>query len=132
MIGAMTAPFYQRIGMAGEALDDRDAAASVDILGLAGSGGWHMVYWWVSVRTTGAGSGLQIDGTGVDTNGAPLIMSADGATRTIDGSSADCQTGTWLIYIDGTSPCTLDIGYFSPFSDMRYDYNVQATAIFQV
>ena len=104
---------------------DLDAAKSVDIRSLIGGiTGFQLIYWWVSVRTVGVGAGLSIEGTSTDTNGATFLLSSSGETLSMDGSSLSCKTGLWVLFVDDTSPITLDIGYFSPFSEMRFDYAV--------
>ena len=99
---------------------------------VGGTTGYLMVYWWVGISTTGAGSAVQIDGACSNPGGASQVMSSDGVPRTIDGAGSNFRSGQWLVYIDDTLPFTFDLSYSSPFADMRYDYDVHVTQIFQI
>lgn len=103
---------------------DCDSTKSVDLLTLTGGITLPLlVVWRAAITTVGAGAAAFVEGTATDPSGGANTLSAsNGATMTLDGSSLSVKTGMWIVQQDATNPFTFDVGYTSPFNDMRFTF----------
>lgn len=79
--------------------------------------------YWVGVRTTEAASGYSVDCPCTDQLGS--IAQYTGGVG--DGSSHSALSGVFICQHGDSAAFTFDIGYFSPFSTLAYDYSIYIT-----